>query len=66
MVNSIGIGKEKAGKVLENLLNLGQQNINFHAQLLTITEKVKEQYPDAQGVIFSNRIKKCEVIKFNN
>lgn len=66
MVNSIGIGKEKAGQVLENLLNLTKQNINFHEQLLTITEKVKEQYPDAQGVIFSNRIKKCEVIVFNN
>ncbi len=65
MVNSIGIGKEKTGKVLESVLNLGKQNINFHEQLVTITEKVKEQYPNAQGVIFSNRVKKCEVIMFN-
>lgn len=66
MVNSLGIGKENVGKVLENILNLVKDNINFHEQLSTITEKVKEQYPEAQGVIFSNKIKKCEVIVFNN
>lgn len=66
MTNSLGIGKEKVGKVLENILNLAKDNINFHEQLSTITEKVKEHYPNAQGIIFSNKIKKCEVISFNN
>lgn len=66
MVNSIGIGEEKTGKVLENIFNLGKDNINFHEQLLKITEKVKEQFPNAEGVIFSNKIRKCEVVVFTN
>jgi RNA polymerase subunit RPABC4/transcription elongation factor Spt4 len=65
MVGSLGIGKEKVGTVLENILNMGKDNINFHEQLKVMVEKVKEQYPDAEGIIFTNKIKKCEVITFN-
>jgi RNA polymerase subunit RPABC4/transcription elongation factor Spt4 len=65
MVGSLGIGKEKVGAVLENIFNMGKENVNFHEQLEAMVKKVKEQYPDAEGIIFTNKIKRCEVIIFN-
>lgn len=65
MVGSLGIGKEKVGTVLENIFNMGKDNVNFYAQLEGMVKKVKEQYPQAEGVIITNKIKHCEVIVFN-
>ncbi len=65
MVGSLGIGKEKVGAVLENIFNMGKDNVNFHEQLEVMVKKVKEQYPEAEGIIFTNKIKRCEVITFN-
>ncbi len=64
MINSLGIGKEKFGKVLENIFLKTQENANFRSQLEKMTELVITQYPQAQGLIFTNRIRKCEVIVF--
>ncbi len=64
VASSVGIGKEKFGKVLENILTKGSQKLNFENQIDKITQAVKDKYPDAQAVIFSVKLKRCEVITF--
>lgn len=64
MLQSIGIGKEKFGNVLLNMLNTGNQNLNLYEVINKMVEGTKEKYPEASGIIFSDRLKKCEVIKF--
>jgi RNA polymerase subunit RPABC4/transcription elongation factor Spt4 len=64
--NSFGIGKDKFGKVLLNIANAGKNNLIFYEILTKMTEKVHNQYKDASGIIFSDQMKKCQVIKFKN
>lgn len=66
IVNSLGIGKEKPKNVFANIVNTLGDNLTFDKLLDKITEKAHSQYPDATGVIFSDRMKKCQVIKFKN
>ena len=62
--NSFGIGKDKFGKVLLNILDAGQHNLILSQKLERMTEAVKNQYPDAEGVIFFDKMNECAVIKF--
>ncbi len=62
--NSFGIGKDKFGKVLLNILDAGQHNLILSQKLERMTEAVNNQYSDADGVIFSDKMNECAVIKF--
>jgi len=61
--NKLGIGKQKAGQVILNIINTANENLNFSEVLNTMVNNVHDKYPDATGVIFRNRMKECEVIK---
>jgi hypothetical protein len=62
--NSLGIGKEKAEKVISNIINAGKDNLVFYEMLFKITERVHNNYSQASGVIFTNNMKECQVVKF--
>lgn len=62
--SSLGIGKDKFGKVLTNIINTGKKNLVFNEMLIKMTEKVSNEFQDASGVIFLNNMRKCQVIKF--
>lgn len=64
MINSLGIGKEKFGKVIQNLIRVGSDNLSMNELVLKMTEMVNDQYPEASGIIFMKNLKKCQVIKF--
>lgn len=64
--DSLGIGNDKFGKVVNNIFNTGKDNLVFYEKLLRMTEDVYKKHNDASGIIFSENMRKCQVIKFKN
>jgi hypothetical protein len=74
-VESLGHYKYQQGNKLLDILNTKGENmfdeanavlnmLVFDRKLDAILEEVKQQYPQAECVVFSGRLDKCEVYKF--
>lgn len=63
MANSVGIGKEKWTKVVNNIFNKSREKLTLSEQLREMTELVKEKYSNANGIIMRGKFNRCEVIK---
>lgn len=48
----------------EAALSEGIQDLDFSTKLEKMVSKAKENYPDADGVIFEDRMNSCQAIKF--
>lgn len=55
---------KKLGKALRGLLDVSTSNIDFQKLLNHMVEKAKQEYPEAEGLIFRDNLSNCEVIKF--
>jgi hypothetical protein len=56
--------KENVGQALSRLFSSGKETLSFDEKLSQMLENIKSNFPEATGVIFSDRLKRCEVIKF--
>ena len=62
--DSFGIGKDKFGQVILNIFNTNKEHLTFSKVIEKITLKAKKDYPNASGIIISNKLSSCEVIQF--
>lgn len=57
-------GKKKFGEILESIGESLVNDVKFDSRLEEIVQRAKEQYPQMNGMIFSNNLTECEVISF--
>ena len=64
VAQNVGIGKEKAGRVLANIFLKSREHLSFSENILNLTETVKIQYPNSDAIIIHHNMNECEVIKY--
>ena len=62
--SEVGVGKEKTGTVLKNILKSALEEIPFDKKLLLMASEAKDEYPNSQGIIFDSNLNSCSVIQF--
>jgi hypothetical protein len=65
-LNESTSGKTKAGKIIGGILGTAAKNVNFQQLMNNMIDLAKEQYPNAEGIIFDNNLSNARVIKFKN
>ncbi|MCH8903561.1 MAG: hypothetical protein IIA45_06580 [Bacteroidetes bacterium] len=60
----VGVGEEKAGTVLKNIIKSALEEIPFEKKLSLMASEAKDKYPNAEGIIFTSNLNNCSVIRF--
>ncbi|MEQ8474787.1 MAG: hypothetical protein RIB54_01025 [Fulvivirga sp.] len=63
-LNESTSGKTQAGKIIGGVLGTAAKNISFQQLMNNMIDLAKEQYPNAEGIIFDNNLSNARVIIF--
>lgn len=65
-MNEATKGKKKFGQILEGIAGTAAKNADFNSVLNRMIEISKENYPNAEGLVFDSNMSNASVITFNN
>ena len=60
----VGVGKEKPGKVLKNIIKSATEELSFSKKVSLMAAEAARKHRDAHAIVFRNNLSNCEVIKF--
>lgn len=63
-LNESTSGETKAGKIIGGILGTAAKNASFQQLMNNMIDLAKEQYPNADAIIFDNNLSNARVISF--
>lgn len=57
-------GEKKFTKILEGIVSTTARNVDFQQVINNMAEMAKQEYPDAEALIFDQSLSRARVVKF--